>query len=147
MLSHKYVTEVLQYLCMSDCRSLSKPIEAGLELTKDMSPRSVVKVAIASDVPYQSAIGSLVRAKVATRPAIAAAVATVSAYVQNPEPQHWKAVRHILRSLKRNTDVVLQLGGKGLQLLGYCDADWAGDHDTRRTTTGYAFMLGSGSVA
>ncbi|KAE8669328.1 tir-nbs resistance protein [Hibiscus syriacus] len=33
------------------------------------------------------------------------------------------------------------------KLVGYCDADYAGDHDTRRSTTGYVFKLGSGTIS
>ena len=32
-------------------------------------------------------------------------------------------------------------------MVGYCDADYAGDCNTRRSTTGYVFSLGSGAVA
>lgn len=37
--------------------------------------------------------------------------------------------------------------GGGCKLVGYCDADYAGDHDTRRSTTGYVFMLGLGAIS
>ena len=33
------------------------------------------------------------------------------------------------------------------KLVGFCDADYAGDHDTRRSTTGYVFMLGWGVIS
>jgi hypothetical protein len=32
-------------------------------------------------------------------------------------------------------------------LSGYCDADWAGDLDERKSTTGYAFYVGDGCVS
>ena len=32
-------------------------------------------------------------------------------------------------------------------LTGYCDADWAGDLDERKSTTGYAFYVGDGLVS
>ena len=40
----------------------------------------------------------------------------------------------------------LHLGGGG-ELVGWCDADWAGDIDTRRSTTGFIFKLGDGAIA
>ena len=35
---------------------------------------------------------------------------------------------------------------RGIRLLGYCDADYAGDLDTRRSTTGYVFILNGGAI-
>ncbi|KAE8722922.1 putative LRR receptor-like serine/threonine-protein kinase [Hibiscus syriacus] len=40
-----------------------------------------------------------------------------------------------------------QLVGEDCKLVGYCDDDYAGDHDTRRSTTGYVFKLGSGTIS
>jgi len=37
--------------------------------------------------------------------------------------------------------------GNSIELVGYSDADWAGDRDTRRSTTGYVFMLGGGCIS
>ncbi|RVX10690.1 Retrovirus-related Pol polyprotein from transposon RE2 [Vitis vinifera] len=37
--------------------------------------------------------------------------------------------------------------GEDCKLVGYCDADYEGDHDTHRSTTGYVFMLGSGTIS
>ncbi|XP_062116178.1 secreted RxLR effector protein 161-like [Humulus lupulus] len=34
-----------------------------------------------------------------------------------------------------------------VKIVGYCDVDYAGDHDTRRSTTEYVFKLGSGVVS
>jgi len=36
--------------------------------------------------------------------------------------------------------------GEQCKIVGYCDADYAGDHDTRRSTTGNVFRLGLGAV-
>ena len=32
-------------------------------------------------------------------------------------------------------------------MFGYSDADWAGDVDTRRSTSGYVFQIGSSTVS
>ena len=34
-----------------------------------------------------------------------------------------------------------------MELVGYSDADWAGDIDSRRSTSGYCFKLGSGLIS
>ena len=48
---------------------------------------------------------------------------------------------------ERPHDMKLGLGGHDIVLHGYCDADYAGDTNDRRSTTGYMFMVGSGAVS
>ena len=103
------------------------------------------------NVPYQSAVGSLMYAMVATRPDIAFAVGNVSQFMANPGKAHWGAVKHIFRYLRGTTNDGLEFsgsnGGQLSKLVGYSDADWAGNLDDRRSTTGYTFILGGASIS
>jgi len=33
------------------------------------------------------------------------------------------------------------------EMLGYCDADWGGDLEDRRSTIGFVFMIGDGAIS
>jgi hypothetical protein len=33
------------------------------------------------------------------------------------------------------------------EVLGYCDANWGGDLEDRRSTTGFVFMIGEGAIS
>ena len=78
-----------------------------------------------------------------SRPDISHAVGVMSRYMQNPKKLHLKAVRRILRYIKGTLDYgILYKKDGDCNLVGFCDADYAGDHDTRRLTTRYVFMLG-----
>jgi len=101
-------------------------------------------------IPYHSAVGAIMYAMLGTRPDIAFAVTTLSQFSSNPGYPHWSALKRVLRYLRGTIDYKLVYGGvdiakSALTLLGYCDADWAGCIDDRRSITGYVFMLG-GSV-
>ncbi|KAE8732211.1 tir-nbs resistance protein [Hibiscus syriacus] len=64
-------------------------------------------------------------------------VGVMSRYMQNPKKPHLKVVRRILRYVKSTIDYgLLYKKGEDCKLIGYCDVDYAGDHDTRRSTTG-----------
>jgi hypothetical protein len=41
----------------------------------------------------------------------------------------------------------LTYGGKGPELTAYCDADYAGNIDSRRSTTGYVFIMHGEAVS
>lgn len=90
---------------------------------------------------YQSAVGSLMYAMLGTRPNLAFSVSVISRYASNPNPSHWQAVKPILRFIRGT----LSLEFSNLQ--GYTNADWAGDLDTRRSTSGYIFNVGSGAIS
>ncbi|XP_074293025.1 secreted RxLR effector protein 161-like [Silene latifolia] len=82
-----------------------------------------------------------------TRPDICYAVGLVSRYQSNPGPAHWQGVRRILRYLCGTSDFVLCYQGGDLSLIGYSDADWGGDLDESKSTSGYAFILGGGAIS
>uniref|UniRef100_A0A2N9H4X0 Integrase catalytic domain-containing protein n=1 Tax=Fagus sylvatica TaxID=28930 RepID=A0A2N9H4X0_FAGSY len=116
-------------------------------LSLDQCPKNDEEKNQMSKVPYASAIGSLMYAMLCTRPDICFAVSMVSRYQSNPGPAHWRAVKRILRYLRGTSDHALCYHGRDLRLTGYSDADWASDKDERKSTSGYAFILGGGAVS
>ncbi|XP_074365348.1 secreted RxLR effector protein 161-like [Apium graveolens] len=137
----KYARDLLVRFRMLDCKSISTPMEANVKLCAHEGED------LKDSTMYRRIIGSLIYLSL-TRPDISYAVGVMSRYMQNPKKSHLEAVRRILRYVKGTIDYgLLYKKGKDYNILGYCDADYAGDYDTRRSTTGYMFMLGSGVVS
>ena len=81
-----------------------------------------------------------------TRPDIAYAVSNVAQFSVKPNKQHWTAVKRILRYLQGTKKFGLLYAKEGSkECVGYSDADWAGDLDNQRSTSGYVFKI-SGAV-
>jgi len=99
------------------------------------------------DVPYASAVGSLMYAMLCTRLDICFAVGLVSRYQNNPGPTHWQAVNRIMCYLRVTTDLVLCNQGGDLKLRGYSNVDWGGDQDEFRSTSGYVFTLSGRAIS
>ncbi|KAE8729828.1 PLAC8 family protein [Hibiscus syriacus] len=75
-------------------------------------------------------------------------VGVMSRYMQNPKKPYLEAVRRILRYVKNTIDYgLLYMKGEDCKLVGYCDVDYAGNRDTRRSTTVYVFKLGSRTIS
>ncbi|KAK9211123.1 hypothetical protein WN943_000497 [Citrus x changshan-huyou] len=124
------------------------PLAPHFKLGSSSCPKSQEKRDYMARVPYASAVGSLMYAMVCTRPDISQAVSMVSRYMHDPGKSHWLTVKWILRYLYGTVDVGLLFKKDcGQQCVGYCDSDFAGDLDKRRSTTGYVFTLGGGPVS
>jgi hypothetical protein len=67
--------------------------------------------------------------------------------LEKPGPVHINAVKRLLRYLKGSKGSHLKFTPTGQRLLGFVDADWAGDTTTRRSTTGYIFTLGGQPIS
>ena len=98
-------------------------------------------------VPYASAVGSLIYAMLCTRPDICFAVGMVSRYQSNPGPEHWIAVKHILKYLRRTKDYMLMYSRDELIPIGYTNSGFMSVKDLRRSTSGHIFTLGVGAVS
>lgn len=100
--------------------------------------------------PYRQLVGSLMHLAVTVRPDISYAVGALARHMAAPTSTHWLAAKGVLRYLAGTLNLGITFGGSAdtsLELQGYCDADYAGDTDTRKSTTGYVFLLNSGAVS
>uniref|UniRef100_A0A2N9I1W1 Integrase catalytic domain-containing protein n=1 Tax=Fagus sylvatica TaxID=28930 RepID=A0A2N9I1W1_FAGSY len=78
-----------------------------------------------------------------TRPDIAFSVNQLCQFMHSPTNTHWAAAKRVLRYLKGTIDHGLFFSKSSLHLHAFCDSDWAGGPDDRRSTTGFGIFLGS----
>ena len=64
------------------------PFKHGVPLFDDQRPKTHEEVDMMRQVPYASAMGSLMYAMLCTRPDICYSVGMVSRYQSNPGPKH-----------------------------------------------------------
>lgn len=143
----KYIDRILQRFDMSSTKPVSSSLANHFRLSIEQSPKSKEERDLMAKISYASAIGSLMYAMVCTRPDIAHAVGVVSRFMANPGKQHWEAVKWILRYLRGSTDRCLCFRRGDVALQGFVDADFAGEVDRRRSTTGYVFTVGTTAVS
>jgi hypothetical protein len=145
----RYVSIVLERFNMQDCKGTSIPLDVNSKLTRSQEASVSMKEESMSSIPYRQAIGSIMYAMVGTRPDLSVAVGKLSQFMQNPGLEHWNAVKKVLRYLQHSKNAVLQYKScqGGGTLFGYCDSDWGGDVDSRKSTSGYAFMLAGGCIS
>jgi hypothetical protein len=143
-----YVKKVLERFSMENAKPVNTPLANYFRLSTSQCPTTVEETEDMSKVPYASAVGCLMYAMVCTRPDLAHAVSVVSKYMANPGKRHWNTVKWIFRYLKGTTDygITFVRQKSDLSVVGYVDADYAGDLDDRRSTTGYVFTLAGGPI-
>ena len=147
-LSQRAFTEkVLSRFGMQKARPVFTPLAAHFKLSADLCPKTDKDINHMSQIPYSSAVGSIMYLMVCIRPDIAQAVSVVSRYLANPGKQHWEAVKWILRYLVGTMDACLEYGKGNEKLAGFVDSDYAGDLDKRRSLTGYVFTLGGCAIS
>ncbi|KAG7533197.1 Integrase catalytic core [Arabidopsis thaliana x Arabidopsis arenosa] len=95
---------------------------------------------------YRRLVGKLIYLTI-TRPDICFAVNVVSQQMQAPTQHHWNMVNRILKYLKGAPGQGIWMGcNRNTEIIGYCDADYAGDKNDRRSTTGYCTFIGGNLV-
>ncbi|CAI7865080.1 unnamed protein product [Closterium sp. NIES-54] len=100
--------------------------------------------------PYPELVGCLMYLMTCTRPDLAYPLSILARYVApgRHRPEHMAAVKRVLRYLCSTSGLGLVLGGRSpVVLTGHADASWVDDLATQRSSQGYTFSLGSGSVS
>lgn len=133
-----YTTRILEKYKMIKANPVSTPSDPNtIQSETNLIDQEPVNVS------FREAVGSLMFLPSLTRPDIALAVNIVSRYTNNYKHCHWSAVKRIFKYLlgTKNCGLVYGSQDEHETLTGYSDADFAGDLDTRRSTTGYIFII------
>ena len=83
------------------------PLRVGKSLSSNQCLKTNTEIERMRGIPYASAVGSLMYAMLCTRPDICFVVGMVSRYQSEPGEEHWIAVKHILKYLRRTRDYML----------------------------------------
>ncbi|XP_041024047.1 uncharacterized mitochondrial protein AtMg00240-like [Juglans microcarpa x Juglans regia] len=96
---------------------------------------------------YRRLIGRLLYLTI-TRPDLSYPVQTLSQFMEKPTTSHLAAAHKVLKYIKSAPGQGLPLSASSdLQLIAYCDFDWASCPNTRRSVTGYCVLLGHSLIS
>nr|GEU87497.1 hypothetical protein [Tanacetum cinerariifolium] len=125
------------------------PMQEKLKLSKSQGASTFTEKQHMQNIPYASAVGSIMYAVRCTRLDVAFAQNMTSRFQQNPGEEHWTAVKNILKYLRNTKDMFLVYGGnmeRELRVSCYTDAGYLMDADNLKSQTGYVFILNGGAV-
>ena len=93
--------------------------------------------------PFAPLLGNLLFVANGSRPDITQSVSFLARFSTHPTDMHWKALINIVRYLKSTINFKIffpKQHSHEMKVVGYCDADFAGDLDDRKSTTGFIFF-------
>ena len=146
LLQARYIDKVLKRFSMQNSKKGLLPFRHRVPLSNDQRPKTLKEENMMRQIPYASAMGSLMYAMLCTRPNICYLVDMVSRYQSNPRPKHWQAVKHILKYLQRMRNYMLVYQCEDLIHIGYTNSDFQSDLNFRKSTSGCVFTLGGGAI-
>ncbi|KAK6143244.1 hypothetical protein DH2020_023592 [Rehmannia glutinosa] len=130
-----YAKEILKKFNMIDCNPVNTPMGIGLKLSKLGDEEKENRTL------FKSLVGSL-KYLTCTRSDILYTVGVVSRFMETPTSTHMKVAKRILRYLKCMLDFrMFYTSSDDYTLKGFCDSEFAGDIDNRKTTSGFVFFM------
>nr|GEW14763.1 hypothetical protein [Tanacetum cinerariifolium] len=104
------------------------PMQEKLKFSKSQGASTPAEIQRMQNIPYASAVGSIMYAVRCTHPDGAFAQNITSRFQQNPGDAHWNTIKNILK------------------FSWYTDAAYQTDADDMKSQTGYVFFLNGGAV-
>ena len=138
----QYIQSLLKRYGLFQAKLATTPADVNVKLIKNDGVSKPV------NLNYQSMVGSLLYASIATRPDITQAVGAVSKFNSCPTEAHLTAVKRMFRYLEGTINLCIKYERSAdNRLVGFSDADWAGDMNDRQSTTGNLFMMSGAAIA
>lgn len=134
-----YIREILHAASMTDCKPMPTPLPQRIEVTD---------TGLFEEPTYFRSLAGKLQYLTITRPDIQYAVNLVCQRMHAPTNTDFSLLKRILRYLKGTMEYGLHIKKSDyLSLKAYCDSDWGGFSETKRSTTGFCTILGSNLVS
>ena len=101
---------------MQDFKKEFVPFRVKIILSSDQRPKTPAEIKRMRGIHYASVVGSLMYAMLCIRPDIYYAMGMVSRYQSDLGEEHWTAVKHIFKYLRRTRDYMLVYHDESLDL-------------------------------
>jgi hypothetical protein len=132
----KYAKDLVKRFGLDGKSHAHTPMSTNIKISTDPTSKQV----------DPSMIGSLLYL-MASRPDIAFCVGVYARFQANPKESHLTAIKRIIRYVNATVNCGIWFSREtNLMLAGYCDADWAGNADDRKSTSGGCFYVGTNLV-
>ena len=137
----KYAKNLVKKFGLDKVKHCDTPMSTTLKLSKDASGKSV------DQTLYRGMIGSLLYLTT-SRPDISFSVRVCARYQSDPKESHLSSVKRVIRFVNGTSNFGIWYSfDTNPSLVGYSDADWAGNCDDRKSTSGGCFFLGNNLVS
>ncbi|BBN18158.1 hypothetical protein MPTK1_8g00200 [Marchantia polymorpha subsp. ruderalis] len=136
------IVELLKRWQMTYCAPKATALGVGFQATKASKALRAVELK-----HNQELVGSLNYLANCTRPDIAQAVGLLSRFLNAPSTEHSTASKSVLRYLAGTKDLGILYSGSDTTMKGFCDADFDGDLDSKRSTTSYMLLVNGGAMS
>ncbi|RDY04246.1 hypothetical protein CR513_12064, partial [Mucuna pruriens] len=143
-----YISKVLERFSMKDSKPRDTLIAKGDKFSLKQFPNNDLERNKMQKIPYASIVGSLMYAQVCTRLNSAFVVGVLGSYLSDPGVQHWKAIKRVMRYLRRTKGHTFTYrNSEDLEIIEYSNSDFAGCQDSKHSTFGYIYMLARGAIS
>ncbi|GKB72176.1 hypothetical protein Tco_0933588 [Tanacetum coccineum] len=139
-----YIEKILKRYFMKNSKRGTIPMQEKLKLSKSQGASTHAEKQLMQNVPYASAVGSIMYVVRCTCLDIAFAQNITNRFQHNPSELHWTTVKNILKYLRNTKDMFLVYGGnmkRELRVSCYTNAGYLMDVDDLKSHTGYVFLL------
>ncbi|WJX45767.1 hypothetical protein P8452_32625 [Trifolium repens] len=137
----KYIKDLLKKFNLEDCKPMNTPMHPTSSLGIEESEGKV------DQKLYRGMIGSLLYLT-ASRPDILFSVCLCARFQSDPRESHLTAVKRIFRYLKATCNIgLLYQKSNDYKLIGFCDADYAGDRIEGKSTSGNCQFIGENLIS
>jgi len=143
-----FIESLLRKFGLEDCNPAPNPCVSGQSALPKAAENEAYADGSREHRAFQVLVGCGTWLTITCRPDIAFAVGRLQAHMARPCDRHFQAGKRLLRYLKGTKHLGLVFVGDAAKnnplLWAHSDSDFAGDVDTRRSTSGMAvFVLGS----